>query len=66
MTDDEFFEKLKNIKFKAPEWFALPIEEQIQYQVQKQREVDPSCKAIMCFTYQKDREPQIQRQVVEL
>ncbi|QEG13087.1 hypothetical protein ENTB43_294 [Enterobacter phage Entb_43] len=66
MTDQEFLDKLKNIKIKAPDWFSLPIDEQIQYQVKETLAKHPDMKVMMCFTYNKDRYPQIQRQVIEV
>ncbi|UKH49446.1 hypothetical protein [Enterobacter phage vB-EclM_KMB17] len=66
MTDQEFLDKPKNIKIKAPDWFSLPIDEQIQYQVKETLAKYPDRKVMMCFTYDKDRHPQIQRQVIEV
>ncbi|AUV57384.1 hypothetical protein RCIP0102_00138 [Klebsiella phage RCIP0102] len=66
MTDQEFYDKLKNIRIPAPEWFSLPIDEQIQYQVKETLEKYPDRKVMMCFTYDKNRVPRIQKQVIEV
>lgn len=50
----------------APAWMNLPIEEQIEHQVKETLCKHPNMKVMMCFTYDKNRVPQIQRQVVEV
>ena len=66
MSDSEFFEAPDNFRWKAPEWIDLPVDEQIQYQVDHTRENFPDRKAIMVFTYDKNREPKFQKQVMEI
>ncbi|AIZ02395.1 hypothetical protein AVV67_gp051 [Escherichia phage vB_EcoM_VR25] len=55
-----------NIIIPAPAWINLPIDEQIQYQVKETLEKHPERKVIMCFTYDENRHPQMQKQVVEI
>lgn len=66
MSDEEFFEKLSNIRYKAPDWFSLPIDEQIQYQVKETLAKHPDRKVMVCFTYDKNRERPLQKQIIEI
>ncbi|WCZ66239.1 hypothetical protein [Yersinia phage MHG19] len=66
MTDAEFFEALNNIKYELPEWMKGTIESQIEYQVKLARENNPEWKHFLAFTYDANREPRVQKQVVEL
>lgn len=54
------------IKIPAPSWINLPIDEQIQHQVKLALSESQEPRAIMVFTYDKDRHPQMQRQVIEI
>lgn len=54
------------ITIPAPSWFNLPIDEQIQHQVKLALCESQEPRAIMVYTYVKDRHPQIQRQVIEV
>lgn len=54
------------IKIPAPSWINLPIDEQIQHQVKSALCESSEPRAIMVFTYDKDRQPQMQRQIIEI
>nr|DAH51023.1 MAG TPA: hypothetical protein [Caudoviricetes sp.] len=61
-----FVSDMGNMSIPAPPWINLPIDEQIQYQVKETLEKHPDRKVIMCFTYDENRHPRMQKQVVEI
>lgn len=55
-----------SILIPAPAWINLPIDEQIQYQVKETLAKLPDLKVMVCFTYDEDRHPRIQKQIIEV
>lgn len=56
MTDEEFFDKLQSITWKAPDYFSKPVHEQIAIQVARTIRDKPSQRTMMIYTYDNKRE----------